>query len=292
MKKWMWIFTVIASVGVALLNTACEWSSGGDGNSFNTSRGAGADINFSGTYNGNYSDGTAVQGSSIYRLVMHQNGNQVEITDSNGSTYSGSVGSPGAVNPGASSYSAGAMLAQAQINFKGHNNATDRDVEFAGTIHAVAATDIQGETKVRDTLDSTVNTYTTNNATGNQIQSNLTVTITPSAEITIESVLESTPQGSMQDVSRTLVDGSGVATSTETTFILTEANTMYRLEGSWVEIGGVIAGVDALSSGGNGLISIVNADGAIEASGLEEGDSTLEPPEIPIEGGGDAGGGE
>lgn len=285
MKKLALNVLVGVALCGALITVGCEWSSGGSGNSFNTSRGAGIQINFSGTYNGNYPDGKAVQGSSIIRIVINQSGNLVEAYDNNNSSYQGSIGSPGAVTPDSTTISAGATLAQAQINFKGHNNATDRDVEFVGTIHAVAITDIQGDTKIRETIDSSYSYLNTNAVSGSQTNYTIT-TVSGGGSTTIE-ISTDNPSGETVTDIKTYEEGSGVATIEETTFLISEANTQYRLEGNWIEIGGVHAGVDALSRGSSGLLSIVDAGGAQEDSGLEEGTfgSGGDAPEINLESG-------
>ena len=46
-----------------------------------------------------------------------------------------------------------------------------------------------------------------------------------------------------------------VTTTTENTFLLTDANSQYRLRGSWVENEGVVGQVDAIAAGAGGFIS-------------------------------------
>ncbi|MCZ7591215.1 MAG: hypothetical protein M5U15_03255 [Kiritimatiellae bacterium] len=97
--KMKCMMLVASLVGVGLLvGTGCDWSSGGD--SLNTSQGAGVNINFSGVYNGNIG-GRAVDRTSagnISHLTIRQSGNRIEVVDSQGSHYSGSVGAPGVVS--------------------------------------------------------------------------------------------------------------------------------------------------------------------------------------------------
>lgn len=259
MKRIMLFAVATACSAGLLLFTGCEgWSSGGSADSFNTSEGAGISINFSGVFNGNLAGGLAVSATSggpITRLVVSQSGNAVEVEDNNGSKYKGSVGSPGAVADAQSGvYPAGAELAQSQIAFSGHDNVAAKNVQFVGIIHAVAVADIKGST-TSDNSTSTQNPVTTTTTTDG---TNLTVTTVdntvPGTTVTI--VKTENAQTGQVISQTTTTTHSGTAT---TTYSLTEANTQYRLEGTWVEEGGVSANVDALSQGASGTIASTTA---------------------------------
>ena len=145
MKRALFLSLAASSLVAVALITGCEngWTTNDAG--FNSSEGAGATINFSGYYQG-MNGGRAVANTSagnIMTLTIQQAGDTVEVVDNQGSTYRGKIGSPGAVSPSSESgYSTGAQLAQAQINFSGHDNVSGKDITFAGVIHAVAITDI------------------------------------------------------------------------------------------------------------------------------------------------------
>ena len=302
-RMWMWGSVAVLAAGlVAFLG--CEWTTSTD--SFNTSKGAGISINFSGVYYGNLSGGRAVAGTSggtISRLVLQHAGNSVKVVDNNGSTYEGSIGSPGVIAPPSSSgvYPAGAQLAQAQVNFSGHDNAANRNVNFAGIIHGVAVDDVQGFTETETTTvtrndlqtDSQTNsvsssesfTWSTNQTTVTTDGTNITTKLTIIAydengnEVyRSEQTYTVTPSGSSNLVSQSITDNRSSArtrtrdrsqdyeqkdeTVETTKYYITEANTQYRMQGTWVEEAGVSSGVDALSAGTAGVITEVTPSGA------------------------------
>ena len=120
MKKWTCCVSMAALVLGLAFTVGCDWSAGGTDDGFNTSQGAGVNINFSGVYDGALGGGRAVSQTSgagaIWRLVISQGGNRVDVTDNQGSTYSGTVGSPGAVSAGSSGvFPAGAQPLQALL---------------------------------------------------------------------------------------------------------------------------------------------------------------------------------
>lgn len=267
MKKTAINLCTAALTGSLLVLTACDWSSGGD-TGFNTSRGAGVNVNFSGVYSGT-GGGRAVSQTSagnITTLTISQGGNRVDVRDNQGSSYSGSVGSPGAVSDGADgTYPAGAEIAQAQINFSGHDNVSGKNISFAGVIHVVSVTDIQGSTSSDSSSDNY--TYTENTVTEVGVNNEQVTTLTVIAydprtgdevfrEVTTTTVK---PSGETTTETRTITDNR-TSTST-TTYSLTEANSQYRLQGTWVEEGGVSSSVDALSSGANGVVTVSTAAG-------------------------------
>jgi hypothetical protein len=193
--------------------SACEWSSGGN-SGFNTSR-AGLDVNISGNYAGALSGNRAVantSGAPIFNLVIQQSGNALNVTDSNGQRYQGAVGAPGAiVAAGTSEIPAGAELASYQLSWSGTDFVAAKDVEFTGVIEIVAVDRVRG--------DSTTQTLSSSQASSSD-QAN------PSNDSGRDTVREIT-----------------------TTFELTEGNSQFRLRGTWIETGGLVSPVNALSPG-------------------------------------------
>ncbi|HBA84503.1 MAG TPA: hypothetical protein DCZ95_10455 [Verrucomicrobia bacterium] len=254
-----------------VLFSGCEWgSSGGDG-SFNTSQGAGVQLNFSGVYSGTMSGGKLVAskgGAPVTSLVIFQAGNSLEITDNNGSTYTGNIGSPGAVADGVNgSFSTGAELAQAQVSFTGNDNsAGGREINFVGVIHAVAVKDIQGTTSTDTDSSSTSSsdggTRTTTTSTFDATNKIDIITVTEDIEGSPETRETTTTvrydRETGVELSRTqtvtIKNDSSSATTSTTTYEITEANTQYRLQGNWIEVGAGSSGVDGLSAGTAGLI--------------------------------------
>lgn len=164
------------------LVAGCDWSS--NGTSFNTSKGAGVNINFSGVYNGQIG-GKAVAKTTkgtISRLTISQTGNRIEVVDSQGSRYVGSVGAPGVASFD-NTISAGEEIVQSQISWEGKDEVAQRDVEFVGIIHAVAVTEINGKRTVQTDGETVTERETnasgkTNNPCASSVQAgDVTVTI-------------------------------------------------------------------------------------------------------------------
>ncbi|HNR95178.1 MAG TPA: hypothetical protein PKK36_11290, partial [Kiritimatiellia bacterium] len=179
MKKYL-VWLCIASLSVVL--AGCDWSAGGSSDGFNTSKGAGVNINVSGVYSGAI-NGRAVERTSgagqILSLVVSQSGNTVEVTDNQGSRYQGTIGAPGAVATATGGiYPAGAELVQYQINFSGKDNVAAQDVEFVGTIHAVSVSDIRGTSSTSGSSTTDQNTRTTTETVVDVVKDTTTDTIT------------------------------------------------------------------------------------------------------------------
>lgn len=255
----------VAVMGAALMFSGCDWSSGGGATSFNTSQGAGVSINLSGVYRGEFPGGRAVQtttAGNITALTIRQTGNRVEVTDNQGSTYVGTVGSPGLVSqPSADgTYPAGAELAQGQINFSGKDGVSAKDIEFVGIIHVVAVTDIQGNTRVSSQTSANASrdetTRTIQNGDGTSTTETVLTIGTPDDpfyQVTTTTVVTEDSTGRV--ISNTSTTEGGTTTTQSTEFSITEATSQYRLEGTWVELGGKTSGVQARSAGTSGLIT-------------------------------------
>lgn len=229
--------------------TGCDWTSGGGGSDFNTSQGAGVNVNWSGVYFGQIS-GKAVavtSGGTINRLVMTQIGNRLEVTDNQGSRYVGAVGSPELLRSPSGVLPAGSVFVESQVSFSGKDEVAGKDINFVGIIHVVAISDIDGSTEESTTTDAANNTSGT-------ASTNITRTIVevgPDFTNTTEIVVNNPTS-----TSRTI--DSTATTTTTRTYQITESTSQFRLQGTWIEDAGVSAAVDAISPGGIG--SIVTTD--------------------------------
>lgn len=270
-KKVVAIGGIAALAGALMFNGGCEWSGGGGADSFNTSQGAGINVNFSGVYHGHYPGGKAVENSSgaaITRLTLTQSGDSIQVLDNNGNQYSGHVGSPGAVftpteaNP---VIPAGAQLMQAQVNFSGTDGSSGREINFVGIVHVVSVTDIKsttqtsgsGSTNASSTSSSQPITTTQTHNDGTNTTVTTTIVTPVSTIVTVETHNNQTGQTISKTTTETANKGQSQTqgTSQTQTYTITEANSQYRLEGQWVEKGGNSSGVDALSSGASGVVS-------------------------------------
>ncbi|MBU0679070.1 MAG: hypothetical protein KJ626_13250 [Verrucomicrobia bacterium] len=234
------IGAVLASIAVFMVG--CEWST--NTNDLNTSQGAGININFSGVYHGELGGGKAVSptsGGNIVRLVIVQSGNRIEVTDNQGSTYTGSVGAPGVlVAPGATDISTGAELAQTQINFSGQDNVSQKEISFVGIFHLVAVSDISSSSTSSGGESTTTREYTDGTNTVTEI-------VITDGPVTITTTTTKDGQGN--------VISESTSTSTSgTEFSLTEQNSQIRLDGTWIEKGGVVGNVQARSTGTSALL--------------------------------------
>jgi hypothetical protein len=242
-----------------LLSTSgCDWSSGGGVNSFNTSQGAGFNLNFSGFYRGELSGGRAVEatsGGTITSFTVNHVGNSLTVVDNNGSTYQGTVGSPGVVSdPINGVYPAGAELVQSQVSWKGRDIASGQQVEFVGIIHVVSVIDIEQEIESSSSTETTQDGVTT---TVNQLDENTVETITVIVDGETTTTITTVTDSSTGEV----ISSSTTSSSTETEssfdgYQITEANSQYRLEGTWIEEFGLVSRVQARSAGSAGLITV------------------------------------
>jgi hypothetical protein len=288
MKLKSFVRTAIAGVGLSLLGTACDWSGGGDA-TFNTSGGSVA-INISGNYRGILSDGRAVSqtsGGTISSLSVQQSGNVVEVLDSNGQKYRGTVGSPlSLASPDEAGFlSTGAQLANFQVSWEGTDFVAGKDVIFSGIITVASVSDIQGDSTVQ-TTDSTVSDGATQNSdeTAGTASDASTTTDSTSTVDTTQTVFDSNgnpiTEGEVITISNTSTDATNSTTAIAntsnnttannnntgrtitSTFQITGSNAQYRLKGSWIENGGVVATVDAISEAAGGVIQTVAAPAA------------------------------
>ncbi len=215
----------VAVIAVALVALSfavfqgCDWEDTGS-ESFNTSQGAGATINFSGYYRPR--SGAFLMDSNLTHFVMTQVGNSLEVFDSNNSHYTGSVGSPGvqAQPLVATGFLPGAVMLQAQVSFAGVNQFTGADMTFVGIVRVVAVSDVQSVGTAADTSYSTSVDFTP-------------VTNTIGTSTSIESI-------------ETSAYTSNETFTTTSTYAITEENSQYVLEGNWIEAGAV-TGIAAIA---------------------------------------------
>lgn len=258
MKRFAVCALALSIVVLGLVGCESDWTSGGE-SGFNTSRGAGVNINFGGVYDGMFSGSKAVQsksGSPVTRFVITHAGNSIRVIDNNGSQYEGNIGSPGAVaEPQGGVYPAGAELVQSQVTFSGIDYSSGKKVEFVGIFRAVAVEDIRGaSSKTEDTYNRAI-TWTTNVTISTQTTNSTKVTTIIAYDSNGNEVYRSTetittnPQGTVIGYDYKVEDKRNVTSVEEFKYYLTEANTQYRLEGTWMEENGVISQVDAMSKG-------------------------------------------
>lgn len=254
---------LLSAAVVLALATGCEWE---QADSFNTSRGGGGSVNFSGVYS--QFSRAAVSGTGITRLIITQTGNRIEVWDNQNNYYSGSVGSPGVVSqPNVDgTYAAGAEILQSQLSFSGG------DVQFMGMVRAVAVTDIEAETvsttygdsdthtegKTDDETDTqtttdgdttTFNTESTATTTTGDAENGTTdtSTLTYEEETTHDTTTSDTEGETETDAStksRTRSEGYTHE------YALDQSNTHYVLEGNWMQ-GGTLHEVHAWSHASN-----------------------------------------
>lgn len=211
-------------VGGLVLSGGCEWSSGGDENSYNTSQGAGVDYNMSGFYEG------SVSSRPISNLVISQTGNRLQVTDNNGSGYTGSVGAPGNVTDATTgSVRAGTTLVQFQVSWEGVDNSTGGSMTFEGVMDAVTENDTSTTmlTKTGEVSNGGVTTQTWTSPVGANPAITQTVTIT----------------------------GEHTETSTTSTYTITEDESQGRLRGTWIYEGGSAHALSMTSPGGYGTMT-------------------------------------
>jgi len=259
MKKSVSASIAGLAAGVILLtHTGCDWSSGGGTNAFNTSQGAGVTINFSGFYRGEFPGGRAVQNTTsgnITSFNIAQVGNSLTVRDNQGSTYNGSVGSPGRVaDPVGGVFPAGAQIVQSQVNWTGKDGVSARDIDFVGTIHLVSVIDIvQDIESSSDSSTSSDSSSSTTTVLGNNTTQIITIEVDGDTTTTT-TVLQQTDTG--QIISSNTSVTSTRNSSTFNGYQITEANSQYRLEGTWVEIGGKVSPVQARSAGSSGVVVV------------------------------------
>lgn len=261
MKRTPVIIASALAMGIAL--SGCDWSGGG-GEDFNSSRG-GATFNISGYFKG-LIGGRAVSnttGGPIGALTIQQSGNRIDITDSNGSKYSGQVGSPQSIaSPDANgALAAGAQISSFQVSWSGRDGTAGKDIEFTGVISLVAVQDIKGDTTTRtitdnngststDTRDRTITDNQTSNSGTDSTQTGNNGTET--SDTTNETGDENSRVINSENANESSDNTTRVIT---TTYSITANNSQMRLQGSWIEAGGNVSKVDALSAGAAGGIT-------------------------------------
>jgi len=229
-----------ASLAALLMMTACDWSSGSQEN-FNLSGGS-SNINVSGFYEGNTTGGRVVANTSngnIVSIVIQQSGNRVEVTDNQGSTYSGSLGSPLNTLSGGTATS-GTVVSSFQISFSGKDGVAAKDINFTGVLTIVAVSDI----------DAVTSTNTNDNGGSSTTTTNTNSVIEPTEP-------DDEGSGTITDSTSTATNTTTDSTTSTSTYSLTGPTTQLRLQGTWVEVGGVVSNVSAIGPPAVGNISIL-----------------------------------
>lgn len=222
------IVVVSSMVGV-LFFIACDWSSGSQAN-FNTSNQSGL-TNISGFYEGNISGGRAVSKigpGNILSFTVQQSGNRLDVTDNQGSNYSGSVGAPQTLVAPNGAVPEGSVLSTYQVSFQGKDNVSGKDIEFSGVVGLITTRIIQG------TVSGGQSSTTTSSSSSSSSSTTTTTTTGGSGSSSI--------------------DDSVAGQNNGTTYVTAEQNTQLRLQGTWIEIGGNVGSVDAIAAGVAGFI--------------------------------------
>ncbi len=264
MKSLPKTFSVVTAAACTLFLVACDWSSGGSSNSFNTSNASNLS-NISGFYQGTSSN-EVVRGSGISHLTVQQSGTRLEVVDSRGNRYTGSVGAPLLVANlrEGSSISAGAQVASYQLSFSGNG------VEFTGVVNLISVSDILGNTRNVDDDHNTTDSSTTSSSSSTTTTSETVIPpqqgvdgVEPGS--TTES--ENTTGGSSE---RTRESTRSDSRSSYTEFELTDANTQLRMRGTWIQ-NGRASSLDARAAGIMGNISTDGTGGTGGTGGTTGG---------------------
>lgn len=236
----------------AVVFWGCEWSSGDS--DFNTSKGAGAAINISGVYNGTQS-GKAVSSTSngtITYFNLTQSGNRIDVVDNQGSSYSGSVGTPILASLPSSStvVPAGWLAAQYQVSWTGKDVVAAVDIQFSGVIDVVTVENVYGSESSSSSESSADIEFDSEGTNSSQV----IIRDEPAGDGTTNRVIIVT--GNSGDTTTNASKSVSTSGSTTTTFGLSEANSQYRLRGTWIEAGGRSSSVSCVSPGNAGSVTV------------------------------------
>jgi len=242
------IYWRIAALGLMLSSfgalIGCDWTTGGE--SINSS--SEANVNFSGFYRGNLSGGRAVSpatGGIISSLVIQQIGETIEVRDSNGSVYMGRIFGVTSAAGAGDVAAAGSTLVHAQVVWEGQDNIAAKNIQFAGTIRVVTVEDIVSSSSSNDSESTTETT--------DESEDSSEFTSEIGVDLGIGTNTTSTSSTTLNSESTTSTQTSTSSSGKE--FSLTDANSQYRLQGTWVEVGGKNAQVDALAAGNAGTVT-------------------------------------
>lgn len=297
-----------AVLGVGLALTACEWTGGSDGG-FNTSK-VDFDVNISGQYIGMLSGGKAVErssGGAITRLLLQQTGNAVQVTDSNGQQYRGTVGTPYSFGSfTGDAIPAGASVASFQVSWSGKDGTAARDIDFSGVINVITVEDVRGTTSDDSTTrnqtsssdfsrdvtsgddqstssadGSTRDTESSQDIEGGEQQviileptgngtTNVVIVTIPLPDTSVDESTSSSVDRA-RDIASSVAQAQNTTQSSSTTrdqsttttasFSITDANSQFRLQGTWIEKDGLVSNVQARSPGAAAVISLPVEDG-------------------------------
>ena len=101
----------------------------------------------------------------------------------------------------------------------------------------------------------TISQGVTNGTTGVSGNSTNIVISSTTSRFNNQSQTDNSTATGTQTTNNQTLDTSGSTQTIDNQFVLTEANTQLRLQGSWIEEGGVSSQVDAISAGSSGVIT-------------------------------------
>lgn len=242
----------------AVVFWGCEWS-GGDSD-FNTSKGAGAEINISGIYQGTLSGGKAVSSTSngnITSFTLTQAGNRIDVIDNQGSRYTGSVGTPILSHlPSSTSVAPpGWLAAQYQVSWTGQDGVAAVPIQFSGVIDVVTVERVQGTSTAGSSSSSGDISFEGGEGTNN---TQTIIIEEPTGDGTTNRIVIVNQDPNAQQITTNASREVSTSTETSTSFSLTEANSQLRLRGTWIEQGGRSSGVSCISAGNPGSVTVAN----------------------------------
>jgi hypothetical protein len=240
----------------AVVFWGCEWSGGNS--DFNTSKGAGANVNISGVYRGTLAGGKAVSSTSngnITSFTLTQAGNRVDVTDNQGSRYSGSVGTPilSSLPSGTSVVPPGWLAAQFQVGWSGQDGVAAVPIQFSGVIDVVTIENVQGTSSSASSSSSADIEFEGGQGTNN---SQTIIIEEPAGDGTTNRIIIVNNDPNAVQITTNASQNIENSTESSTSFSLSEANSQLRLRGTWVEEGGRSSSVSCISPGNAGTITV------------------------------------
>jgi len=238
MKCLSRLFVTVVSLAGVFAFTACDWSSGSQEN-FNTSGGASV-VNVSAFYQGLNGSRMVARTSrgNIVSMTIQQSGNRVDVVDNQGSTYTGTIGSPlfsGDLENG--TISAGTSAATYQISFSGRDDVAGKDINFTGILTFVTLTQVNASSE---------------STTGSSSSSSDTST-TP--------IVVTNPDGSTTTTTTSSSSDSAGSSSSSFTYNFAPPSSQLQLQGTWVEVDGITSTVNGVGAPATGSTFVIPVAG-------------------------------
>jgi hypothetical protein len=252
MRLRILVLTVVLVAGAAVF-WGCEWSGGNS--DYNTSRGAGADINISGVYSGLLAGGKAVSSTSngnITSFTLTQTGNRIDVIDNQGSRYSGTIGAPAisSVAAGTAVLPPGWQAVQYQVSWTGKDGVAAVDVQFTGVIDLVTIDRVEATDSSSSSSSSSQVSYEYDDEDGD----GQTIVIEePAGDGTTNIIIIVSGASNVQSSAEFSNESSTESTKS---YSFSEANSQLRLRGSWIEQGGRSSSVSCASPGNAGTLTV------------------------------------